>query len=692
MKIIKLCLVVGIILLTSLSFGQYYYLTSSGDTPGGLNQDPALPDGSGQVAGWTSLLGPSVGTPTWSANQTIPFTFNFNGAVVTDYKVSSTGVLTFSTGAVLVPGGAPASLPDASIPDNSICAWGLEASGINDHVSIKTFGSAGSQQEWIHFSSCTNGTIGWSYWSIVLEEGTDNIYIVDQRNTSGTGALSIGVQIDGTTAISDPASPSVDATAGGDVNSIDDLYYTFFYGTQPANEVELLSFDMLSYIGVGVTDIEGTVKNLGSSPITTLTVTWDDGTGPYMDNITGLNILSDEEYSFTSPTQLNAVAGTGYTIDLVVMIAGDVDLSNNSDQQSTVALTSLPVKYVVGEEKTGTWCGWCPRGAVALAEMESVPEFIGIAVHNGSNDPMVLDDYDGNINTYIPGGYPKGGVDRVASDNPANFLAMHNARVGAIVPCDVKNVTAIYSAQTNDITVYAESEWFGTIAGDYRFSLVIVEDDLIGDGSSGWDQVNYYDGEPAGTMQFPAGTNNDFDFSTGGDPVDPALFGGYDHVARYLSNDDILGDAGSLPAGSVPMGIQSHTFAAVPIGTVTDVNKSHAIVMIVNSNTGEILNATETVITGDVGIKEIANEFNFNLYPNPASNNVNVSFQLKNASDVIITVTNALGNEVMVSDVVLMNGGKQYLTINGSNLSEGFYFVNLNVGGEVVTKRLTVVH
>ena len=59
----------------------------------------------------------------------------------------------------------------------------------------------------IHFSSCTNGSIGWSYWSIVLEEGTDHIYIVDQRNTSGEGALSVGIQIDATTAISDPASP-----------------------------------------------------------------------------------------------------------------------------------------------------------------------------------------------------------------------------------------------------------------------------------------------------------------------------------------------------------------------------------------------------------------------------------------------------------------------------------------------------
>lgn len=326
--------------------------------------------------------------------------------------------------------------------------------------------------------------------------------------------------------------------------------------------------------------------------------------------------------------------------------------------------------------------------------MESVPEFIGIAVHNGSNDPMVVASYDGSIGTYIPGGYPRGGVDRVADGNPeaSNFLAMHNARVGDVVPCDVKNVTAVYNSGTGNITVSAESEWFGTVAGDYRFSCVIVEDDLMGDGFIGWQQVNYYDGDPAGTMQFPVGINNAFDFSTGGDPADPTMFGGYDHVARYLSDDDILGDVGSLPAGSVPMAVHSHTFDPIPVSVINDAAKSHAIVMIVNSATGEILNATKAAITGDVNVEEITNEFELKLYPNPASNQVNIEFTLKNADEVTVSVTDAIGNIVLMSDAVLMDGGLNHVSINGSSLSEGFYFVNLKVGTEVVTKRVSIIH
>lgn len=681
------------LLICGLSFGQYYYYTSTGDTPGSLNQDPAYPDGSGQASGWVSLLGPSVDPAEWSAIQSIPFAFNFNGLPVTEYKVSSSGVLTFNTSAANVPGTVSSALPDPNIPDNSICIWGLNASGTNDNVSIKTFGSPGSQQEWIHFSSCTNGSIGWSYWSIVLEEGTDHIYIVDQRNTSGDGALSVGIQIDATTAISDPASPNVDATAGTSSTSEDDLFYTFIYGTQAQNEVKLNSFDLLPYIGFGSINFSGTVQNLGTDPINTLTVTWDDGTGTYSDDITGLNILSNETYDFTSPTALNAIGGEAYTISLSVDIVGDADSTNNDDEIATVALTEIPTKYVVGEEKTGTWCGWCPRGAVGLANMEAVSQFIGIAVHNGSNDPMVVTAYDDNIGDYIPGGYPRGGVDRVENGNPSadNFLAMHNERVTTVVPCEVTSLTAEHNAATDKINVSVDSEWYGNISGNYRFSCVLVEDDVLGD-DDGFLQVNYYDGGANGPMAFPPGINNEFDFATGGDPADPYQFDGYDHVARYLSNNDILGNAGSLPSGQVSMGVHSYTFNPIPSSFVDDVNKAHAVVMIVNSETGEILNAQIASIQSDASISEINNDFELKLYPNPVSDMLTVSFDVLGEQNTYIIITDVLGNQVMSLKKTFPMNETQNIELDTSTLSSGVYVLSMRSGKYTSNQKFSISH
>ena len=164
-------------------YAQYFYLPSTTQgNPGGLNNDNEYPNGSGLDASWTSLLAGGNSSPTWSPVDTIPFNFNFNGSPVSTFKVSSSGVLTFTTNAGIAPIYANASIPDPGIPNNSIMVWGIEGTGSNDEIVTKTFGPPGGQQYWVFFSSYTAGS--WTYWSIVFEEGTDKIYIVDQRHSN----------------------------------------------------------------------------------------------------------------------------------------------------------------------------------------------------------------------------------------------------------------------------------------------------------------------------------------------------------------------------------------------------------------------------------------------------------------------------------------------------------------------------
>lgn len=682
----KLLGLLGLLLASSLVHGQYYYLEFAGGTPGDLNQDDVFPVGGGQATGWNEILGPSISTPTWSSDQTIPFAFDFNGAAVTQYKVSSNGVLTFDLGAGTVPGNTPMSLPDASVPDNSICIWGILASGTNDYVSTKTFGTAPNRQHWIHYNSCENGSLAWSYWSIVLEETTNNIYLVDQRHVAtGTGSLSAGIQIDGSTAVQVTGSPNLGNQAGSSEGPEDDYYYKFIYGTMPAVDVELLEFDILPYIGTGATDISGTFVNYGANTITAVDITWNDGTGPYTDNVSGLNITTNNSYTFTHATPLNPTAGQAYTIDLTIVATGDVNTANNTLQASTVSLTTIPEKFVVGEEKTGTWCGWCPRGAVGLATMENENNFIGIAVHN--NDPMEIPAYDNNLGTYVPGGYPRGGVDRVIDDNPIDFDLMFAQRENEVVPCSVNEITMIYNQTTQKIEVSTEVEFYGNIAGNYRLSLVITEDNVIGDGTSDWLQVNYYTNNNNGNMTDPV---SGFEWHNAAADVDPNDFGGYDHVAVHLSDNQILGDASSLPTGTVPTGVYNWDFDDVNVSVLEDIDEAHAVVMVINYDTGEILNAGKTSYT-NVGINEKKSfDHQLSLYPNPSSDNVNISFMMDNAADVTIYVTDMLGKVIINTGTVSKSAGQQHLTINGDSLPDGVYFVNLMVGDQLQTEKLII--
>src|SRR5215204_4947648 len=96
-KIITLVAVVCISLGASAQYFYYAYV-NAGTNPGGLNNDSELPT---PLTGWTSISTPPYASPGWTANQTIPFAFSFNGAPVTQFKVSSSGILTFDVASVL---------------------------------------------------------------------------------------------------------------------------------------------------------------------------------------------------------------------------------------------------------------------------------------------------------------------------------------------------------------------------------------------------------------------------------------------------------------------------------------------------------------------------------------------------------------------------------------------------------------
>ena len=341
-------LILSLFCICTLSFGQYYYVKVApvpGYNPGGLNNDGEYPNGSGLTSGWNSILGPSVTSPAWSSNQSIPFSFNFNGSSVTQYKVSSTGVLTFNTGAATAPSSSNAALPSGSIPDNSVCIWGIEASGTNDEVVTKTFGSFPNRQHWVFFTSHSlNG--GWSYWSIVLEESSDRIYIVDQRNQGTSGGVSMGIQIDGSTAISVTGSPSVLPESGNSEMPSDNLYYEFVYGVQPAIDGELLTFETPSYVNVTNNIIKGDIKNLGSSTITSIDLNYSiDNGATITQNLTGLSIATFIEYDFSHSTSWWAPPGT-YSVKVWISnvngLGPDTDSGNDEITKNITVVNPIP--------------------------------------------------------------------------------------------------------------------------------------------------------------------------------------------------------------------------------------------------------------------------------------------------------------------------------------------------------------
>lgn len=84
--------------------------------------------------------------------------------------------------------------------------------------------------------------------------------------------------------------------------------------------------------------------------------------------------------------------------------------------------------------------------------------------------------------------------------------------------------------------------------------------------------------------------------------------------------------------------------------------------------------------------------FTYDIYPNPAGDIAKIKLQLDNASDIAYTVSNAMGQVVLKSDISNYNSGLQLIELNTSDLTSGIYFLQLQVGNRTVNARLMIAH
>ena len=92
-----------------------------------------------------------------------------------------------------------------------------------------------------------------------------------------------------------------------------------------------------------------------------------------------------------------------------------------------------------------------------------------------------------------------------------------------------------------------------------------------------------------------------------------------------------------------------------------------------------------------VSVDEVAGaNFNINVYPNPVQGEANVSFELENASDVAVSLTDMSGKVVFSENIANVAAGKNQLTIPTEGLSNGVYFYNFAAGNNIVTEKIVI--
>lgn len=88
----------------------------------------------------------------------------------------------------------------------------------------------------------------------------------------------------------------------------------------------------------------------------------------------------------------------------------------------------------------------------------------------------------------------------------------------------------------------------------------------------------------------------------------------------------------------------------------------------------------------NVGLSELEEAVNMNVYPNPATDNATVSFEAATAGEATVSITD-LSGKVVYSSLNNFSTGVQHLVIPTSDFQSGVYLVNLSVNGIELTKK-----
>ncbi|MEX2596741.1 MAG: T9SS type A sorting domain-containing protein [Salibacteraceae bacterium] len=723
----KILLAFGLMCAATFAQAQYYSVTATniGFNPGNLHLEQEQPPAfmTGNYSGYTQIM--STGASTWSASQNIPFSFEFNGTPVTSYSVAPSGVLSFSTVSNPAPSDNNIALPTSQIPDNSICAWGVNVSGGNDGVVVKTFGEAPRRQHWIIWASAsfpTMGATGWTNWGIVLEESTNHIYVVDLRTYDGNGgnvSLTVGVQIDSNEAYQLGASPNVEsnttATGGSNAFPDDNTYYLFGQGSQPNAELDNISISTPYYLEVNqAATISGLIVNHGSSAVTSAQITYTAGSANVTDNLTGLNIAPGTSYEYSLPTDWTPTVSGAETIETTVDQSNGNNESitaNNTFAKEVLVVPGIVPRKPLLEQFTSSTCAPClPGNANVLSVMSSYTgEFSKVNYQMswpGSGDPYFTLEGQDRRTFYGVNSVPSMHTDGSAGLNSQSYTStmfedaqdvpsfVNLVLEGSVVPMvsyEIVNGELEETERIYKVTASAEINPIIEMPSGLR-TFLVVNEDLTYDNVKTNGETEFHDvmkkmlpnssGVMLGTIAANATftVEEDYTFAEeyrlpndAGDPINHSI----EHSVEEWNDLRLVAWVQDPNTGEVWQSENLKLEVAEEESNVTTDTVDGVVIITVDGVDYESVGGklypqgTEDVFASNVSV-----------FPNPANNVLNISGASSNA---VVTMFDMTGR--MVMNQPLNNNG-----INVGELPAGIYNMVVIDNDKQANKRVSIVH
>lgn len=433
------------------------------------------------------------------------------------------------------------------------------------------------------------------------------------------------------------------------------------------DDVAMTALDIPTDVQSGNVTIAGTLSNEGANAITSVDVTWDDGSGPNTETF-AVNIAPGETYDFTHGTLLAAtVAGSPYTINVCATVTGDGDASNNCANHTLNAYDQVGTRLALLELFTSSTCPPC--------------QGLNEQWYDGSGLNAGLDALNANAQTGANIAAIKYQVNW-----PGNGDHAYNTEVGERVqkysvnsaPTPIVNGTA-YDGNLNSAAVTPHQTELTLI--DLSATFTNTETDINVDVT-----INPY-ADYSGAKLYVAlldkeyASTSDASFSNG-ETV-------FHHVFRkFVAN----GTAINLTSGTAFTSMESTSFniaTDLPSQGSFDLHagSQREVVVFVEDADGNILNAAIATGTFTASVEESTIE-NVNVYPNPATDVLNVSFEANNA-DYTVSLTDLAGR-TLTSNTLTSLSGAQSIALPVADLANGNYILTISSEEGSYTQKVVI--
>lgn len=347
------------------------------------------------------------------------------------------------------------------------------------------------------------------------------------------------------------------------------------------------------------------ITNLGKKEVTSLGLIVDVAGTKQEVTVTPEQPV-DKNYSFNlvlnTPEEIGQIPVT-ITVDKV---NGQPNSSQfNKCTGNLVVLSRIVPHRVVIEEFTGFWCGWCPKGIVAMEKAKQVygDNVIVITVHY--NDALACKDYAAIANQTVAS-YPQAHVDRtIMSVDPYYGSSLYecfgiskdiDARAAEI---PVAEVIADAEIDGDIITAKSDVRFLYTGEAHYAVAFVLTENAMESDN---WEQANnliQWKGQPIEEME----------------PMFEEWINGTPKMSGIVFNDVAIGAqgldrgiSGSIPSYVVAeeSNVYETEFNCRDYKKIMDNDELNLCVLLFNTDTGHIVNsAFKSLNPKDTGIEDM---------------------------------------------------------------------------------------